>query len=95
MSEEKKDRIPRTMVGKVDTPFSQTTAHQTATLPSTGKEAGDRPRGGRARKATLTTAHQTATLPSTGKEAGDKAQPSNVPQNQPEPAANDEGERKP
>ena len=46
-------------------------------------------------KRSLTTAHQTATLPSTGKEAGHKKQPSNAPHNQPKPAANDKGERKP
>ena len=46
MSEEKKDRIPRTMVGEVDVKKSQTTAHQTGTLPSTGEEAGPKEQPG-------------------------------------------------
>ena len=97
MSEEKKDRIPRTRQGdKVHVKQSQTTAHQTGTLPSTGKEAGHRTRGGEVDlERSQTTAHQTGTLPSTGKEAGHKEQPSNASQTQPKPAANDKGERKP
>ena len=46
MSEEKKDRISRTMVGEVDVKKSQTTAHQTGRLPNAGEESGSKEQSG-------------------------------------------------